>query len=258
MVKITVPKSHPRYQSLHYRNLLVAGVEEGITSLHGLTAHGRGEAFDYLIGEETFPFAKSAIEAAAALLILAKHPVISVNGNTAALVPSEFVQLVKLIGNHLEINLFHASKEREKKIREHLIKHGATKVLLPGDAKIIGIDSNRRMISSVGQAKADVVFVPLEDGDRTAALEKMGKRVITVDLNPLSRTAQTATITIVDHVNRVMPLIIETVKDFEKFPKEKLEKMISDYDNKKILSEAIVHINKRLAQLGNVCEMTAR
>lgn len=248
-MKPNAPKSHPRYQSLFYREVLVAGVEKGITSLHGLTAYGRGETFDYLIGEKTFSFAKRAIEAAAASLVLARHPVISVNGNTAALVPSEFVQLAKLIGNNLEVNLFHASKEREKKIKAHLLKFGAKKVLLPGKSSIPGIESNRRMISEEGQAKADVVFVPLEDGDRTQALEKMGKRVITVDLNPLSRTAQTATITIVDHVNRVLPLLISQVKVFKKYPKEKLEKILNEFNNKKILSEAISHINRRLNQL---------
>lgn len=249
MSKSDVPRSHPRYLSLHYRDLLVDGVAKGITSLHGLTAHGRGETFDYLIGEKTFPFAKSAIEAAAALLILAKHPVISVNGNTAALVPSEFIQLAKLIGNNLEVNLFHASKERERKIREHLIKHGATKVLMPGKGRIIGIESNRRMISSEGQLIADVIFVPLEDGDRTAALEKMGKRVITVDLNPLSRTAQTATITIVDHVNRATPELIKKVKIYENYKKEKLQEILKNYNNKKILTEAITHIGNRLQNL---------
>lgn len=249
MKKSDVPKSHPRYLSLHYRDLLVDGVEAGITSLHGLTAHGRGETCDYLIGEKTFPFAKSAVDAAAALLILTKHPVISVNGNTAALVPAEFVQLAKLVGNNLEVNLFHASKDREKKIKQHLIKHGATKVLMPGKGRIPGIESNRRMISREGQLIADVVFVPLEDGDRTAALEKMGKRVITVDLNPLSRTAQTAAITIVDHVNRVMPLLVAQVRVFKKYPKEKLKKIIQNYSNKKILSEAISHIQKRLGAL---------
>lgn len=249
MTKSDVPKSHPRYKSLLYRNSLVDGVEKGITSLHGLTAHGRGEAFDYLVGEKTFPFAQKAIDAAAALLLLAEHPVISVNGNTAALVPGEFAQLAKLLGNNLEVNLFHASKEREKKIKAHLIKHGAMKVLMSGKGRIPGIESNRRMISEEGQAKADVVFVPLEDGDRTAALEKMGKRVITVDLNPLSRTAQTATITIVDHVNRVLPILISQVKAFKKYPKEKLNKTIEDYNNKKNLFEAISHINQRLHTL---------
>lgn len=249
MNKSDVPRSHPRCQSLFYRNLLVEGVKSGITSLHGLTAHGRGEAFDYLVGEKTCSFAESATEAAAALLILAKHPVISVNGNTAALVPGEFVQLAKLIGNNLEVNLFHASREREKKIRDHLIRYGATKVLMPGEGRIPGIESNRRMISSEGQAKADVVFVPLEDGDRTRALEEMGKKVITVDLNPLSRTAQTATITIIDHVNRALPLLIKKVKTFKKHPKEKLEGIVKTYNNKKILSEAILHINRRLTSM---------
>ncbi len=249
MTKSVVPKSHPRYQSLLYRNLLVDGVEKGITSLHGLTAHGRGEAFDYLIGEKTFPFAQSAIDAAAALLILAKHPVISVNGNTAALVASEFVELAKLVGNNLEVNLFHASKEREKKIKEHLIKHGAIKVLMPGKGRIPGIDSNRRMISSEGQGKADVVFVPLEDGDRTAALEKMGKRVITVDLNPLSRTAQTATITIVDHVNRAVVKLIKQVKIYKNYKRERLQEILKNYHNKKILNESLLHIQTRLIEL---------
>lgn len=249
MSKSDVPRTHPRYESLLYRNLLVEGVGKGITSLHGLTAHGRGEAFDYLIGEATFPFAKRAIEAAAALLILAKHPVISINGNTAALVSLELVQLAKLLGINLEINLFHASKERERKIKTLLIKNGATKVLMPVSALIPGIESNRRMISEEGQAMADVVFVPLEDGDRTMALRKMGKRVITVDLNPLSRTAQAATITIVDHINRTMPILIKQVKTFKKYPKEKLKKILKEFDNTKILSAAISHINNRLQSL---------
>lgn len=251
MMKIHTPKSHPRYLSQLYRDILVDGVEKGITSLQGLTAHGRGETFDYLIGEKTYTFAKDAIDAAAALLILAKHPMISINGNTAALVPSELVSLAKLIGNNLEVNLFHASKDREEKIRAHLIKNGATRVLIPGKARIPGIDSNRRMINKEGQAKADVVFVPLEDGDRTAALEKMGKKVITVDLNPLSRTAQTATITIVDHVNRAMLLLITTIKTFQKYPREELKKIIEEYNNKRNLSEAISHINRRLIKLAN-------
>ena len=49
MVKI--PTTHPRYESLMKREKLVAGIEAGITSKQGLIAHGRGEAFDYLIGE---------------------------------------------------------------------------------------------------------------------------------------------------------------------------------------------------------------
>ena len=63
-----VPKTHPRYLSLTLRDRIVEGVEQGITSIHGLIAHGRGEAFDYLIGETTQPFAIEAIHAAAVML----------------------------------------------------------------------------------------------------------------------------------------------------------------------------------------------
>jgi 4-phosphopantoate--beta-alanine ligase len=58
--------------------------------------------------------------------------------------------------------------------------------------------SDRRMVDPDGIYIADVVLVPLEDGDRTEALVKMGKKVIAIDLNPLSRTSQKASITIVE------------------------------------------------------------
>ena len=78
-MKVTVPRNHPRYLSLYYRDLLSSGVKMGITSLQGLTAHGRGEAFDYLLGEKTQNFAVTAICESARILVLSKHPVISVN-----------------------------------------------------------------------------------------------------------------------------------------------------------------------------------
>jgi len=107
-----VPEGHPRYQSLKLRDVITAGVESGITSIHGLIAHGRGEAFDYLIGEETQQFAAQAIHTAAAMLLLAEHPVISVNGNTAALVPDELIALGKMLNAPLEVNIFHTTKGR--------------------------------------------------------------------------------------------------------------------------------------------------
>ena len=59
------PKTHPRYESLRIRDSIVTGVERGVTSPHGLIAHGRGEAYDYLLGEKTHDFARAAIDAAA-------------------------------------------------------------------------------------------------------------------------------------------------------------------------------------------------
>ena len=47
-----------------------------------------------------------------------------------------------------------------------------------------------------------MILVPLEDGDRCEALVDLGKQVLVIDLNPLSRTARKATVTIVDEVSR--------------------------------------------------------
>ncbi|MBI2656327.1 phosphopantothenate/pantothenate synthetase [Candidatus Woesearchaeota archaeon] len=242
---MTVPKSHPRYESLRIRDLIVEGVEKGITSLHGLTAHGRGEAFDYLLGEKTHDFAIKSIEAAASMLLTAKHPVISVNGNAAALVSKELGRLSKIIPAPLEINIFHASKKRELKIKNHLIENCAERVLLPNKKyQIKFLDSNRKYVNPNGILEADVVFVPLEDGDRTEALIKNGKKVITIDLNPLSRTSQKAKITIVDNIVRAMPLLMKTIKKFEKYDNNKLEEIIKNYNNKKVLEDALKTIKK--------------
>ena len=58
------------------------------------------------------------------------------------------------------------------------------------DATIPGIASDRAMCTNEGIFTADVVLVPLEDGDRAEALVRLGKKVIAIDLNPLSRTAK--------------------------------------------------------------------
>ena len=237
-----VPDSHPRAVSLRIRNAIVEGVEMGITSPHGLLAHGRGEAFDYLIGEKTQPFAKRAIKAAAALLLTAKHPVISVNGNAAALVPKELVRLSKVIPAPLEVNIFHASKKREKNIKTLLQKKGAENILMPGNAVLKYIDHNRRFCNREGICKADVVFVPLEDGDRCEALLKMGKKVITVDLNPMSRTAQKANITIVDNIVRALPVLVKEAGQLKKRKRVQWKKIIRNYNNKAVLKQALYKI----------------
>ena len=204
-----VPSSHPRYESLRLRDAIVAGVKSGVTSQHGLIAHGRGEAYDYLLGEQTHDFAIAAIDAAAHLLSRARHPVISVNGNVAALVAADLVRLSEVLEAPLEVNIFHASKQREQAIRGCLQEHGADEVLMPStEATLDFIDSNRKFVHPEGILKADAIFVPLEDGDRCQALRKMGKAVVTVDLNPMSRTSRSASITIVDNVVRALPLLL--------------------------------------------------
>ena len=54
-------------------------------------------------------------------------------------------------------------------------------------------------------------MVPLEDGDRCEVLVALGKEVLVVDLNPLSRSAKMATVTIVDEVSRTADLLLEYV-----------------------------------------------
>src|SRR5438093_345274 len=242
-----VPESHPRYASLRLREAIVAGVEQGITSIHGLIAHGRGEAFDYLIGETTQPFAVEAIRGAAAMLVRARAPVISVNGNAAALVPDDLVALGKLLGAPLEVNIFHTSSAREHAITDHLFAHGATSVLEPTqDAQLTGIESNRRFVHPEGIFRADVVFVPLEDGDRCGALRKMGKDVVTVDLNPMSRTARTASITIVDNVVRAMPRLLEEVGELRTASPGAAEDLLGRYNNDAVLQKAVDRIRSGL------------
>ena len=189
--------------------------------------------------QRNWHFAKWAIDAAAAMLLLAKHPVISVNGNTAALVAKELAALAELLNAPLEVNIFHKSKEREKKIYAYLKKNGAKNVLLPDKSCMIRyIDSNRKYVNKNGIYKADVVFVPLEDGDRAEAINKNGKKVITIDLNPLSRTAKRATITIVDNVVRAIPVLNRRVKAISSKSSLFLEKMLQEYNNKRVISEA--------------------
>ena len=93
---MNIPKSHPRFVSLSIREKIVKGYNDGLVAKEGLLAHGRGEAFDYLVGEKTSKTAKAAIKAAAVKLLSAQNPVISVNGNVAALCQKRLFSLPKL------------------------------------------------------------------------------------------------------------------------------------------------------------------
>lgn len=234
-----VEAGHPRYESLRIRELLVETVALGLTSQHGLIAHGRGEAFDYLLGERSHGFAKVAIRSAAAMLLTARRAVISVNGNAAALVPAQLVELSRSVGAALEVNLFHSGSERERAIADHLMAHGAREVLLPdGDTVIEGIASGRRYVNSAGIGSADLVFVPLEDGDRCAALRAAGKAVVTVDLNPLSRTARASSVAIVDNVVRALPLLVSEVGALSLRDADEWAREVAAYDHGRVLREA--------------------
>ena len=245
-----IPKSHPRYLSLKTREKISQAMKKGITHETGLIAHGRGEAFDYLIGEKTISFADDAERTTAAALIIAENPVISINGNIAALVPKECSCLADLIPAKLEVNLFHRTNARVDKIVKELKNNGAKEVYGKiADASILDIDHDRGLCDREGIFSADVVLVPLEDGDRCIALRNMGKTVIAIDLNPISRTARTANITIVDNVTRAIPNIEKWVKKLKNKEEKELKEMVRSWDNEKMLEETLSFISKRLNSL---------
>jgi len=250
-----IPKSHPRVKSLLIREKLVDGFDNGLVAKEGLLAQGRGEAFDYLLGEKTGKTAKSAIKAAAAQLLLAKMPVISINGNVAALCPKQIIKLSKQTKSKLEVNLFYVNEKRKNAIIKTLKKNGAKEILgtnKKSSTRLPGIDSARRIVDKDGIFAADVVVVPLEDGDRTIALRKAGKKVITFDLNPLSRTSQTANITIVDNVTRAIDLLTMESKKLSKKNPKYLKKIVDDFNNKKNLNDNVIQIKNNLSRRARV------
>jgi len=245
MSDVDVPEDHPRYESLLTRHRIEEGVEKGITSKQGLIAEGRGEAFDYLLGEETTPSADAAARAAAAHLLLANHPVLSVNGNVAALVPGEMVELADAVGADLEVNLFNRTEERMRAIAEHLREHGASDVKgLAADARIPGLSHERGKVDADGIANADVVLVPLEDGDRAAALAEMGKTEIVVDLNPMSRSARSAAVPIIDNIMRAVPNVTRHARDLADASDAELREIVEEFDRAAALADAEHHIRE--------------
>jgi 4-phosphopantoate--beta-alanine ligase len=242
-----IPDSHPRAASLRLRHRLVEGLHRGIVTETGLIAHGRGEALDYLLGERTHPFAQRAVAAASAMLTLAKFPVMTVNGNVAGL---SGPQLARLAENHprlgFEVNLFHYTPERAQRIVHWLRELGLNRIIEFGESvapvPLPGIDSMRRFMHPEGVAKADVVLVALEDGDRCGALVASGRNVIAIDLNPLSRTAQLARISVIDELTRVLDTLDQQLAQDRSVPPRALENRLAHYDNHAVLEEALTAI----------------
>jgi 4-phosphopantoate--beta-alanine ligase len=242
-----IPKKHPRYRSLVKREKLASLARRGLVHETGLIAHGRGEAFDYLLGEKTIPPSNEAEKVAASYLLLAKNPVISLNGNVVALAAKECIELAELLPAKLEVNLFHRTQERIEGLLRELKQAGAKEVLGGKvDAELPNISSDRAKCSKEGIYSSDVVLVPLEDGDRTEALVKIGKKVIAIDLNPLSRTARAATVTIVDELTRAIPNIKRWVKELKGKGRKELQQMAERWNNKQCLKEVCTYIARRL------------
>jgi len=239
--------------SLVTREKISRAMKKGLVHETGLIAHGRGEAFDYLIGERTIPLADEAEKVAAAALLTARNPVISVNGNVVALAGKECISLLETVPAKIEVNLFHRTDTRIKKVIGELWRLGARTVYgSKGDARIPGLDHDRGICDKEGIFSADVILVPLEDGDRCQALRNMGKTVIAIDLNPLSRTAKCASITIVDNVIRAIPNIKRWANLLKNEDGNKLRELVSSWDNVKMLKDVYNFISKRLENLETI------
>ena len=239
-----VDPSHPRYESLMLRKKVADAGVKGMLADSAMIAHGRGEAFDYLLGEQTIPSALQATREAAARLARARRPILSLNGNAIALAGQDFLTIASQLDCPIEINIFYRTPERMGALLGHLkmlnMKLGLDVEILGGvpDARIPGLEGPRGACQSNGIFEADTILVPLEDGDRCEALVKMGKKVITIDLNPLSRTAQTAHITIVDELTRCLPLLSDFVKE---------KNGIDSFNNKQCLTDVLNYMAERIS-----------
>lgn len=242
-----IPKGHPRYESLIQREKIKKAYNEGILADSGMIAHGRGETFDYLLGEKTTETGKIATKIGAQLLLNEKNSLISINGNVTALVANEIIELAYLTESKIEINLFYRTPQRvaniELKLMENdFVKKGLVEVLGKNneDLKYIdGIKSPRATASENGIYNADLVLVSLEDGDRCEVLKESGKFIIAIDLNPLSRTAQMADLTIIDNIVRSIPLLIKEVINIKENNKYIDDNIIKKFSNKKNLKESL-------------------
>jgi 4-phosphopantoate--beta-alanine ligase len=74
----------------------------------------------------------------------------------------------------------------------------------------------------------------------------MGKKVIAIDLNPLSRTARKATVSIVDNILRAVPNLTEQVRQLSALPRADLERIMQECDNEKVLRQAVQEIQDHL------------
>ena len=235
-------KAHPRYESLVLRDKIVKASKEGYLAESAMIAHGRGEAFDYLLGEKTTLPAKRAMYVTVALMLLSKNPVISVNGNATALACDEIIELAESIGAKIEINLFYRTDERVDKITKLYKDHGYPEILGSNEDDIEYIDeikNPRASASKSGIYSADTVLVPLEDGDRAEILSKTGKNIITIDLNPLSRTSRMSDVSIVDNVVRALPFMTKISEDLKLQDEEYLKKIIEDFNNEDNLKDSL-------------------
>jgi 4-phosphopantoate--beta-alanine ligase len=142
----------------------------------------------------------------------------------------------------VEVNIFYRTPQRMEAILAHMNERnqalGLTVTVLghAPDAQIPGLKGPRAACHRNGLLNSDAVLVPLEDGDRCNALVAMGKSVIVIDLNPLSRSAQQGTITVVDELSRALNTMLDLARVEGKVEVD------ATYDHASILREGLAEM----------------
>ena len=179
--------------------------------------------------------------------MLSNKSIISINGNTTALCANDLVTLAKVTNSQIEVNLFHKSRARSSAIARILRKENTLEILGLDDNSKVSIEdiaSDRKYVDKDGIMISDTIFLALEDGDRTESLVRMGKKVISVDLNPLSRTATASNVTIIDNIVRAIPNMIKISEQLNKKDKPYLLKQVRNFDNKGNMSKSLLIMKK--------------
>jgi len=83
-----------------------------------------------------------------------------------------------------------------------------------------------------------VVLVPLEDGDRAAALDAAGKSEVVIDLNPLSRSARTADVPVVDELSRALANLTAHAESLAGRPRAELRAVVDEFDPEAAIAAA--------------------
>jgi 4-phosphopantoate--beta-alanine ligase len=76
----------------------------------------------------------------------------------------------------------------------------------------------------------------------------MGKTEIVVDLNPLSRSAQSAAVPIVDNILRAVPNVTAHARDLSDRSREDLEAVVAAFDREAALDAAERAIREGVAR----------
>ena len=141
-----ISDSHPRKASLLARAKLTEAASQGLLAESALIAHGRGEAFDYLLGEKTSDSASLAIRATAARLLKAERAVISLNGNTTVLAGEQAIRAAAIIGCPVEVNIFYRTPERMEILISTLENR-----FISGDVILTGTDIPKDLLLMANQ-----------------------------------------------------------------------------------------------------------